>query len=279
MLTRVVLAAAVLLFVNVSSASADPWGHVVCGQQPTAACDLGVGTAPVNGHLSTRPTDIAGTTSDAESEFASCRYRPVDRPSQAVQPEGEGTWVMVLCSPDGKDPLSHGPVWVAEGSTPPPPSPEELARAAREKLRLPSPSIAASPAGTQLVNLPTWMWLSSGWEPVSASAAVPGVSVTATASPTSVTWSMGDDSTVTCTGAGTPYNASTDPKSPSPDCGHVYRRSSASQAEQAFPVVATVHWTVAWSGAGQGGTFPDMTTTSNGSFRVAESQALNNGAS
>jgi hypothetical protein len=108
---------------------------------------------------------------------------------------------------------------------------------------------------------------------------VAGVSVTAVATPTSVSWSMGDGSTVTCTGAGTPFQPGTDPKAPSPDCGHTYRTSSASQASQAFPVTATVHWTVTWSGAGQGGTFPDMTTTGNAAFLVAEAQALNNGGS
>jgi hypothetical protein len=147
---------------------------------------------------------------------------------------------------------------------------------AYNQLRLPTPAIAANPAGEQLVNLPTWLLLSSGWVRVSATASVPGVSVTAVATPTSVSWSMGDGSTVTCTGAGTPFQPSKDPKASSPDCGHTYRTSSASQPSQAFPVVATVHWTVTWSGAGQGGTFPDMTTTGNAAFRVAESQALNN---
>ncbi|WP_245778108.1 hypothetical protein [Lentzea xinjiangensis] len=103
------------------------------------------------------------------------------------------------------------------------------------------------------------------------------MSVTAVAKPTSVIWTMGDGSTVTCAGAGTPYKAGTDPKAPSPDCGHVYRRSSASQPGLAYSVTATVYWTVTWSGAGQGGTFPDMTTTGTATFRVAESQALNNG--
>jgi hypothetical protein len=103
------------------------------------------------------------------------------------------------------------------------------------------------------------------------------VSVTATATPTSVVWSMGDGSTVTCTGAGSPFHPGTDPKASSPDCGHTYRTSSASQAGQAFPVSATVHWTVTWAGAGQGGVFPDLTTTGNAAFRVTESQALNNG--
>jgi hypothetical protein len=112
---------------------------------------------------------------------------------------------------------------------------------------------------------------------MSATATVPGVSVMAVATPTSVSWSMGDGSSVTCTGEGTPFRPGSDPKASSPDCGHIYQSSSASQAGQAFPVTATVHWTVTWAGAGQGGTFPDMTTTGNAAFRVAESQALNNG--
>ncbi|MEV8440088.1 hypothetical protein AB0425_22145 [Actinosynnema sp. NPDC051121] len=185
---------------------------------------------------------------------------------------------MVLCSPDGKDPLTHGPIWVPSGgSAEPALSPEQLAAIARNRLRLPSVAISANPGEVQLVNLPTWLWLSGGWQEVAASASVPGVSVTAVATPMSVTWEMGDGVTVKCPGAGTPYKAGTHPKAPSPDCGHVYRRSSASQPGQAYPVTATVHWTVTWSGAGQGGTFPDMTTTGNVTFRVAESQALNNG--
>jgi hypothetical protein len=156
-------------------------------------------------------------------------------------------------------------------------TPAEIARLARSQLRLPTPSMAANPSGDQLVNLPTWLWLSSGWERVSATASVPGVSVTAVATPTSVAWSMGDGTTVTCAGPGTAFRPGGDPKAPSPDCGHTYRTSSAREPGQAFGVTATMRWTVTWSGAGQGGTFPDLTTTGNTAFRVAESQALNNG--
>jgi hypothetical protein len=42
----------------------------------------------------------------------------------------------------------------------------------------------------ELMFLPTWLWLAGGWAPTSATATVPGFSVTATATPTSVTWSM-----------------------------------------------------------------------------------------
>ncbi|WP_246127716.1 hypothetical protein [Amycolatopsis rhizosphaerae] len=175
------------------------------------------------------------------------------------------------------DGLFRPPVWIADGQPAQPPTPVELAARARAQLRLPNPALAANPAGEQLVNLPTWLWLSSGWGSVSATASVPGVSVTATATPVSVTWSMGDGNTVTCQGAGTAFRPGTEPKAPSPDCGHTYRTSSAGQTGQAFPVTATVHWTVTWSGAGQSGTFPDMTTTGNSTFRVAEARALNIG--
>ncbi|MFD8494977.1 hypothetical protein [Amycolatopsis sp. NPDC059657] len=203
----------------------------------------------------------------------------------AAQPAAgkPGAWYVWQCSTSGvRDGLYRPPVWIADGQAPGAaalPSPAELAQMARKQLRLPTPTIAANPAGDQLVNLPTWMWLSGGWGPVSATASVPGVSVTAVATPTSVSWSMGDGTTVTCRGAGTPFRAGSDPKASSPDCGHTYRISSARQAGQAFPVAATVHWTISWSGAGQGGTFPDMTTTGDAAFRVAESQALNNGGS
>ncbi|WP_246272496.1 hypothetical protein [Amycolatopsis acididurans] len=207
--------------------------------------------------------------------------RPVGLAVRRQAAGQSGAWYVWHCAGGGvADTFYRAPVWIPDGQQPGAaalPSPAELAAMARKQLRLPMPTVAANPAGDQLVNLPTWLWLSTGWGPVSATASVPGVSVTAVATPTSVTWSMGDGSTVTCTGAGTPFQPGADPRAPSPDCGHTYRSSSANQPGQTFPVTATVHWTVAWSGAGQGGTFPDMTTTGTAAFRVAESQALNNG--
>lgn len=202
--------------------------------------------------------------------------------ARAAQPgQGGGAWYVWTCDTEG---VAHGmyrsPVWMADGQAPGEallPSPAELSRVARRQLRLPSPVIAASPAAEQLVNLPTWMWLIGSWRPVSATASVPGVSVTAVATPTSVTWVMGDGSTVTCGGPGTPYPVGGDPRAASPTCGHVYRRSSTALPGQVYAVSATVHWRVSWSGAGQGGVFPDLTTTGAAAFRVAESQVLNNG--
>jgi hypothetical protein len=119
--------------------------------------------------------------------------------------------------------------------------------------------------------------LGDGWTDVSATASVPGVSVTAIAHPGLVTWSMGDGTVVSCSGRGMAFPEHADPRSPSPVCGYTYRTSSAGQVDSTFPVTATVHWSVTWSGAGQGGTFPELTTTSTTAFRVAEAQALNTG--
>ncbi|WP_413810548.1 hypothetical protein [Streptomyces sp. OE57] len=161
-------------------------------------------------------------------------------------------------------------------------SPAALAEQARSQLRLPSPKIKASPADEQLVTLPTWLWLEPGaWRRMSATASVPGVSVAAVARPTSVDWTMGDGGSKVCHGPGTPYRPSqasrrsSYPRKSSPDCGYTYHSSSAGQPGDAYPVSATVHWSVTWSGAGQSGSFPGLTTTSTASFRVVESQAVN----
>ncbi|MGH3832874.1 MAG: hypothetical protein ACRDRS_20950 [Pseudonocardiaceae bacterium] len=193
-------------------------------------------------------------------------------------PGQPGAWYVYKCDGAGvSDAVYRAPVWIPDGQ-PGAPSPEQLAEQARSQLLLPSPRIEANPVGAQLVNLPTWLWLDgAGWGERSASAEVPGVSVTAVARPISVTWLMGDGGSVTCPGQGTPFPVGGDPKAVSPDCGHLYRSSSAGQPGQAFPVIATVHWTVTWAGAGQSGTFPDLATSATGRFRVSEAQALVNG--
>ncbi len=256
--------------------SADPWGSVDCSQNPGPGCDLSAGHS--GQHDAGTPGDSGGSAHTGGDDGSACRYVPVDYQDPGGQPSGPGGWFMVLCSPDGKDPLSHGPVWLANGAGGGPAlSPAQLAQLARKRLRLPQPRIVASPTGDQLVHLPTWLWLSDGWQQVSASASVPGLSVTAVAKPTSVSWSMGDGGVVDCVGPGTPYRETGNPRAASPDCGYAYRTSSAFQPNHAFQVTATVRWTVSWSGGGQSGVFSGLTTSSITRYRVAQSLALGNG--
>jgi len=170
-------------------------------------------------------------------------------------------------------------VWMP---TPPPPAavlpaPAVLAAQARNKLALPKPQIASNPpvGQPQMVGIPTWTFLPRKlWVPLSASATVPGESVTATATPVSVAWNFGDGTSTVCTGPGTPFTPGTDPKASSPDCGHTYRTSSGNVAGGAFQVSATITWRIDWVGAGQSGTLNDMTTTATIPVSVQQSQAI-----
>ena len=159
-----------------------------------------------------------------------------------------------------------------------PPAPRVLAELAERLLRLPYPVIRSSPAtaAMQLTELPTWLWMAPGiWVPRSATASVPGESVTATATPVSAAWQMGDGHTVTCHGPGTAYTGSSSPASASPTCGYTYTQSSAGQPSAAFRVRVTITWDITWHGGGTTGTLPPLATVAAALFRVAESQAVN----
>jgi hypothetical protein len=157
------------------------------------------------------------------------------------------------------------------------PDPAVVAQQVVRELVLPDPVIRTNPdeRHAQLVRVPTWMWLDRAmWRPVSKTATVPGVTVTATAIPRTATWLMGDGQSVVCEGAGTPYSRKYAADSRSPDCGHTYVRSSARQPEDAYTVSVTVAWDVEWHGGGQQGLIPGLQTQAEMPLRVAEAQAL-----
>jgi hypothetical protein len=152
------------------------------------------------------------------------------------------------------------------------PNPADLAADAVKQLHLPLPAVRVNPAPptAQLVFLPTWMWLDgSSWGSRTATASVPGLSVTATAKPAKLMFSTGDGSSVSCPGPGTAWTTGKDPNAASPDCGHTYSTPGS------FTVTATVTWQVSWAGGGQAGAVPDLTTTSTITLKVTDSQALN----
>lgn len=210
-----------------------------------------------------------------------CYYKPITVSPETIaalggQPAGEGGWYQRVCY--GADGTARtglgGPVWVP-GPPPATVTPEELARQARSRLNLPQVRISMNPPGDQLANLPVWLSLDpASWRPVSATASVPGVSVTATARPVKAAWAMGDGGAVSCDGPGTAWKVGMDPKASSPDCPYTYRRSSAGGPGGRFTVTVTVTWEVTWAGAGQSGTVPGLSTTGSVPVRVQESQAV-----
>ncbi|WP_239338565.1 hypothetical protein [Frankia sp. CiP3] len=160
-----------------------------------------------------------------------------------------------------------------------PPSAQVMAQLAWSRLSLPRPVIGASPpvGAVQLLGVPVWLWIDPAlWVPVSATAAVSGVAVTARAVPVSVIWDFGVDGRVVCSGPGSPFRLGIDePAAVSPSCGHTFTRSSAGQPDDRFRVTVTVTWAVTWAGAGQTGVFPPgLTSQTVTTMAVAESQAV-----
>ncbi|MGW7641748.1 ATP/GTP-binding protein [Streptomyces decoyicus] len=151
---------------------------------------------------------------------------------------------------------SVGPFWSAKAPGAQTVDPEVLARQAVDRMRLSGPDIQSPRAdGTYVVGMPMWLHVGQSrttFGPASATAAAGGVQVTATAKVTEIKWSMGDGSALTCRGPGAAYKPAYG-KRPSPDCGHLYRRTSAGQDGKKFTVTATSTWQVDWNGAGQQG--------------------------
>ncbi|MCX4451692.1 ATP/GTP-binding protein [Streptomyces sp. NBC_01789] len=142
--------------------------------------------------------------------------------------------------------------------------PLQLAHEAVDKMKLAGPDIASPRTnGTYVVGVPTWMWVDKSpttYGPNTASATAGAVTVTATAHVTKIVWAMGDGATVTCTGGGTPYKASLGTKR-SPDCGHLYRRSSKGEKNGSYHLTATSTWSVDWAVNGGGGESGQFTET------------------
>ncbi|MGW7570789.1 ATP/GTP-binding protein [Streptomyces tendae] len=167
-------------------------------------------------------------------------------------------------------------VWLAE----PPPQegvdPAVLAQRAVDSMTLLGPDIASPrAAGKYTVGVPMWMWVNQSattYGPNTASASAGGVTITATAKVSEIAWAMGDGSSVTCNGPGTPYTSS-EGMAQSPTCGHVYSKTSAGAKSGKFPVTATSTWTINWQGGGQAGQLNEVRQT-NVQVAVGEVQVV-----
>lgn len=247
-----------------------PFGSVVCGQSYAPSCSVSAGSPGSRGTAGTGQAGAARPLGNSGGGAASAGCSgAVINPFGCVPPGGCSFVRGNLTCPPGI------PAAARKGG---PPAPVVLAMTARQYLLLPGPQIRSNPVPTslQLTRLPTWLWISRGvWAARSRTASVPGESVTATATPVSVTWYPGDGSTVVCKGPGTPYSSAYNPSSPSPDCGHTYTASSAGQPQGRYTATATIEWAITWHAtSGAGGTLPPLYTTATAQFEVAESQAV-----
>jgi hypothetical protein len=152
--------------------------------------------------------------------------------------------------------------------------PVTLAYRAVAMMQLAPPLVKTAPGVGQVgfVNMPVWLWVQkteNTWGPITRSASVPGLTVTATAQVKAVNWSMGDGKTIRCEGAGTPYDRSMGIMD-SPDCGYRYKKTSRELPKCAYPVTATAQWDITWqSTLGDTGQIA-MTQTATTQIRIAE---------
>lgn len=142
----------------------------------------------------------------------------------------------------------------------------------RLPIPVPTPRIGPDPTGNEwgsaMVGYPLWLW-QEGAANTATQASGGGISIAISARLSSVTFTMGDGATLTCTTT-TPYPAGTAPGTPSPTCGHVYEQASPALG---YTVTAQANWSLAWSALGYQGTLP-ATTSSTATLRVTELQAV-----
>jgi len=166
------------------------------------------------------------------------------------------------------------------GAAPPPPlDPAVLAQQAIGQLRIPRPVINLGPDPDKVaVNFYTWLWLDNV-PPASSTVALRGISVTATATLSSVVWSMGEPvsldgggiGSVTCQGTGVAPSVYSDLNEP--PCGYMFRYRSLRERTNGvgkWPVSATATWPVKWTATtGQSGS-DSLSATSTTNVGVGE---------
>jgi hypothetical protein len=179
----------------------------------------------------------------------------------------EGMPYWLVCTDGYINVIIYNPADIIDAGT--------LARRAFNELPLlyPRPRTAPPVTAKQLVGVKTWLWVDpADWVDQSATASIVGLSATVTARPSKVIWKMGDGTTVTCNGPGTPYNNSRPDNEQSSDCSHIY------QHDGIYTVLATIVWTVSWTATnGQGGVLANVQRSTQFPLTVEQRQAVING--
>jgi hypothetical protein len=168
---------------------------------------------------------------------------------------------------------------------PPAVDPAVLAEQALATLTLPVPTTGRYPAGTlqdgqpfTVVNAYTWFWTDpESFQPLTARADAGDVWTQVTVEPTSLSFTPGDGSApASCPGPGVAWQQTDGVWAQSPaGCDYRYPHSSFDEPDRQVTAVYRIQWSVSWtSSTGASGTLPQLTTTSDATFAVAEVQAV-----
>lgn len=170
-----------------------------------------------------------------------------------------------------------GYVLVPEGNAPdavPEVTPGQLAQQVRNRLQLPKPAVSVNPpnddpARFQLVNFPTWWWVTN-FAPLKQRTDLGNVWAEVTATPIYSMFDGGQGDSSRCDGAGMAWHPGL-PGDFRGACSYTYRQS----AENVTATV-TVTWQVTWVGSGSaGGTLDPMQLGMDLPLTVYERQAVN----
>src|SRR5579859_3130457 len=192
-------------------------------------------------------------------------FSPVTQPEQFVLVLCQGTVIGTLLAPLGGNPATTPPVTGAD-----------LAQQAYASFKLAAPAPRMAPSADKVVvQFPTWLWVDA-WKSQTATASVPGLSSTVTASPVSSVWTMGDGGKVACNGAAKPYDFNVPDSQQSTDCSYTYHSSSAGRPGDTFQGSVTVTYGASWTATnGSGGNLGPLSVTTNFTVKVSELQAIN----
>ncbi len=132
-------------------------------------------------------------------------------------------------------PADHGPL--RRPGRNPRPSPEALARRAYERaIQLaPQPDLATAPRRVGLTGLTSYFWVDNPPRPISATAGVRGLTVTAQARPVQYRWDFGDGPHRTTRHPGRPWT-----KEKRGNVGHLY------ETKGRYDPTVTVIWAAQW---------------------------------
>jgi hypothetical protein len=267
------------------SGPATPVDDVPKGTGSGAACYWD----PAKQGLSSPPAGPVPCTSDNGfwSNSYNCYIKALDPQPAADDPIWQGhepgVGAMYACY----QPLTGMGTFIWAENPPPGsgvgPSPRQVAEIAIKQMSLSAIDIGIvprpGPDSVGLVGMPVWMWAKNPsdhtYGPITASASAGGITISATAKVLRIAWDMGDGTRVVCDTAGTPYDPSYGRRS-SPDCGHVYQRSSAHRPGESYTVTATSDWVVTWSGAGQTGSIRLAGLSRSTQITIGEAQVLVN---
>ena len=167
------------------------------GQVTAADGEVAVG-ARAEGSVSGEPAGVGSgrrcvTTRGGAGVMSGASSFRGDVPSMAATDLVDGSMYWRLCQ-IGPDHWDNQGGFVYRRSDPRPP--DVVASEALAAIQIPAPVPSTSPGQglPQVVGLPTWLWIDpTTWTPLAASVDAGGFAVTATVTPTSVHWDMGED--------------------------------------------------------------------------------------